>query len=320
MSMRKYFSYSILFLCLLLAGCSLFGKSDPERTAGASDVNVRKAEEKKRGILVAPFDCAVLPQEQSATTRLLQNMISAALVYHLQSAGVQAEQYLPEGAPRTPVAGDYAALLPPSRPAGGLGRLAAVPIQEDGSVIIEDFPERSVPVVAPPDPGDTRQYGRDAWMMEERSFQPAPASREELLAMAEEKGFGHVLTGTIALVRTELSPGVYMGGKNRATAQAELGCAFQLLKSGEGVADKLWAASGRDIKSVILPDGGLDDYQAAQVLDKVMRQAVRLFSMQAAEFLTGKPMGQIANDMDAEEERAYYQDSPGKRLRPARSE
>ncbi|MCL1888912.1 MAG: hypothetical protein FWF99_00205 [Desulfovibrionaceae bacterium] len=312
--MRKYFPYLILFLCLLLTGCSFFGKSDPEGAVDALGASGRKAEEKKRGILVAPFDCAVLPPEQSATTRLLQNMVSAALVYHLQSAGVQAEQYLPEGAPRVPVAGDYAALLPPSRPAGNLGSLAAVPIQEDGSVIIEDLPERSVPIVAPRDPGDTRQYGRDAWM-EEKFFQPVAATREELLDIAKEKGFGHVLTGTIALVRTELSPGVYIGGKNRGTAQAELGCAFQLLRSGDGVADKLWAASGRDIKSVILPGGGLDDYQAAQVLDKVMRQAVRLFSMQAAEFLTGKPMGQMANDMDAEEERIYYQDSPGKRLR-----
>jgi hypothetical protein len=145
-----------------------------------------------------------------------------------------------------------------------------------------------------------------------------PASlRLGALEAARERGFDYLVAGSIALERTELTPAVKVLGVDRSTARAEVDCAFQLIYVENGKITKAGTVSGRDARSVSLRDDRQNDAYLTGVMDKVLQESVNIAALRVAETLTGKDLSTVNSDFEVEEERAYYQDSPGKRLKPA---
>jgi hypothetical protein len=220
-----------------------------------------------------------------------------------------------DGAARAAQARDYAALLPASRSPGRellAGALGASPPRISGGASLE--PGADAPADAPA--ADSRQYGGAA------VDAPLPKDiRQRALDEARERGFDYVVAGSIAMVRTEVSPTVTMAGAERATVRAELNSAFQLIYVKKGNVTKAGAADGRDALSVTMRSGRhLDDYQLVSALDKALRRAVNAAALRTAGVLAGRDLGVVSSELELEEERVYYQDSPGKRLRPEKPE
>ncbi len=297
----------LLALPLLLAACS---SGEPV------------VEETNR-ILVTPFDCTILPQENADTAVMLQNMISSQIVYLLQSAGVPAEQYVMDADTRA--ASAYASLMPASRSVGkgllsGGGNIGiALPPDQAASTFFEEVTDWNTQVVPP---RDMQQYGGQKQIAEDKAEAVSTTPmlpldiRAKAMEEAKKRGFDYIIAGTISMVRTEVSPTVRVKDAERATVRAELNCAYQLIYVKKGNVTKAGAAQGRDAKTVRVQNGSLDDYHVVNALDKVLHQAVYNVSVKAGETLTDKKLAVVNTEAEVDEERSYYQDSPGKRLRP----
>jgi hypothetical protein len=242
-------------------------------------------------------------------------MLSGELVYLLQSAGTPASQYMPDTATRLALAEGYAALLPASGSPGrallsGFAPQPAVAVQS-GPVFFEEITADNS-ILVPPE--NRRQYGVE---------QPSPSSglsldlRDRAMELAAQRNFDYLVVGTVSMVRTEVSPPTKIGNVERASVRAEIHCAFQLLQVDNGNVVKAGAVSGFDAKTVAVGNNlNLNDYHLVSALDKVLQKAVHTAALKAAETLTGKRLDQLNTDLEVDEERTYYQDSPGKRLNP----
>lgn len=307
-------------MLLFLAACSKDAVQPDEADLGPVTVD------RTHRILVLPFTCTILPQENEATTTMLQNQLAAQIVYMLQSAGAPAEQYVQvirEGVNSQPAS--YASLLPTSYGPGG-GGLPLPGKMSQSSIAATSFEEVTDwnSVVVPP--RDSRQFGTPMpyTAVGDTDYKPVPASvepklfeqRQKILEEARIRGYDYVLSGTIALVRTEVSPTVEIAGSERATLRSELNCAYQLLSTKDGRVGKAGAARGRDAKMVVVKEGSLNSYHLYSALDKVMAQAMFYTAKRVAEHLADKKLDDSLFKDELEDESTYYQDSPGKRLRP----
>lgn len=308
------------FLLMALAAC---GGKEVEQPGGGVLEPVRVSE--KHRILVLPFTCNILPQENEATTMMLQNQLAAQIVYTLQFAGAPAEQYvldMSNWAGSQPAS--YASLLPTAYGPGGGGlplpgkmnasNMAATSFEE-----VTDWNSQVVP------PRDSRQFGSPMGFMAVGDTDYTPVEpdaepkiyeqRQKILEEAKIRGYDYVLSGTIALVRTEVSPTVEIAGSERATLRSELNCAFQLLSVKNGRVGKAGAARGRDAKMVVVKEGSLNSYHLYSALDKVMHQSIFYTAKRVAENLADKKLDDALFRDEVEDDASYYQDSPGKRLR-----
>lgn len=311
----------VILIGLTLAACGGKEVTQLADSGGdAADVSVSKVNR----VLVLPFVCNILPQENEATTMMLQNQLSAQIVYMLQSAGVPSEQYLLNmdgGYSAQPAS--YASLLPTAYGPGGgglplPGKMSASDAAATSFEEVTDWDAVVVP------PRDTRQFGSMAYTaVGDVEYTPVPVEtrpkaferREQILAEAKAHGYDYVLAGTIALVRTEVSPSVEIAGTERATIRAEINAAFQLLDVNDGKVGKSGSSSGRDAKMVVVKDGRLNSYHLYSALDKVMQEAVFYTAKRTAERLSDKKLDDSMLRDELEDEASYYQDTPGKRLR-----
>ncbi|MDR2050710.1 MAG: hypothetical protein LBQ63_02940 [Deltaproteobacteria bacterium] len=156
----------------------------------------------------------------------------------------------------------------------------------------------------------------ELYMAEGSSTAENPDMRLNALEAARKRDFDYLVAGSIALERVELAPAVKVLGVDRSTAGAEVDCTFQLISVEDGSVTRSGAVSGRDSRSVSLRDERRNDEYLAGVMDKVLQESVNLAALRVAEALTGRRLGAVSSDFEVEEERAYYQDSPGKRLKP----
>lgn len=314
----------VILMALMLAACS--SKEAPQPEPVAPEETGPVVLDHTRRILVLPFSCNILPQENASTTAMLQNQLSAQIVYMMQSAGIPSEQYvldMNEGASAQPAS--YASLLPTSYGPGGgglplPGKMSAA---DEAATSFEEVTDWDTVVVPP---RDTRQFGTPMMgymAVGDTEYVPVPADvqpqqfeqRDKILKAAKEHGYDYVLAGTIALVRTDVSPTVEIAGTERATLRSEINCAFQLLDVNSGNIGKHGASRGRDAKMVVVKDSKLNSYHLYSALDKVMQQATFYTAKRVAEQLTEKRLDDSLFRDEREDEANYYQDSPGKRLR-----
>lgn len=317
---------SVILLGLLLAACS--GKDvDPTMLSGeqgsAGTVTVSKAHR----ILVLPFDCNIMPEGSEGTAILLQNQLSAQVVYMLQSASVPADQYiLDTGGTRSL---SYSTFMPDAyAPEGGV---LPTPVNAGASgaaaTSFEEVTDWDAVVVPP---RDTRQFGTPIEYVEIGDTDyAAPAGadasaenktgylsrRDRIISEARENGYDYVVGGTIALVRTDVSPSIHVAGAERATIRTELNCSFQVIDAQDGKVVRAGAAKGRDAKMIMVKDDRLNTYHLQSALDKVMDQAIFYAAKKIAEEASGRNLDSVITKNLLEDEDAYYKDTPGKRLR-----
>lgn len=318
--MKKFVA---LFMLLALAAC---GGKEVEQPTGGILEPVRVSE--KHRILVLPFVCNILAQGNEATAVMLQNQLSAQVVYMLQTAGVPAEQYqldMNEWSSSQPAS--YATLLPRAFAPGGGGlplanmgsaNMAATSFEEVTDWSAQVVPPRNVQQFGQPIPsaavGDT-DYSAAGAEKETKIY----ADRQKVLEEAKLRGYDYVLSGTIALVRTDVSPSIKIAGSERATIRSELNCSFQLLAVKDGGVGKAGSARGRDAKMIVVKDGALNSYHVYGALDKVMHQAIFQAAKHVAETLTDMSLTDLILKDEVQEEYEYYHDTPGKQLRPVQT-
>lgn len=316
--MKKFI---VIIMGLALVACGGKEGLQPEASESAGRIAV----DKRHRILVLPFACNILPRENEATTVMLQNRLSAQIVYMLQSAGVPSEHYaLDMNDWSGPQPASYASLLPSAYGPGGggmplPGKMSAADAAATSFEEVIDWDAVVVP------PRDTRQFGAPMayTAVGDTEYAPVPAEtqpkqfeqRQIILEEAKIRGYDYVLSGDIALVRTEVSPTVRIAGTERATLRAELNCAFQLLDVNDGKVGRAGAARGRDAKMVVVKESSLNSYHFYSALDKVMHEATFYTAKRVAEQLADKKLDDSLFKDELEDEATYYQDSPGKRLR-----
>lgn len=320
----------ILIMALVLAGCA---DKEPEVTQMPmlEDTGPVVVERTNR-LLVVPFDCTVLTANNASTMLTLQNLVSSQLVYMLQLAGVPAEQYTDGLDKRIAEANSYAALMPGGFSIGqgllpGQNQPAAQSAQSSGPAIsfeeVEDWNAQVVP------PRNVRQYGEpiqavaiddtnmsvvsDDYVEAEPQF---GAERRKLLAEAKAQGYDYIVTGTIALVRTDVSPTVHIAGADRATVRCEINTAFQLISTETGKVRQNGAARGRDARLIKVTGEKLNSYHVYGALDKITHESVRNVAQSMAEKLSDKGLATLLANEEMEDEASFYQDTPGKRLKP----
>lgn len=316
----------LTLMVLMLAACGS-KEIEPVAVVDGPEAFVPVTVSKTQRILVLPFACNILPAEDAATTRLLQNQLGAQLVYMLQSAGVPSEQYpvdMDSFSSSQPAS--YALLLPTAYApdGGGMPLPDNVKAADTAATSFEEVTDWNVQVVPP---RDTRQFGEamPSEAIEDAEAIPQPqeiaaqnaylGERETMLNEAKKRGYDYVLTGTIALVRTEASPTIYISGSERATLRSELNCSFQLVSTEDGTVGRAGSARGRDAKMVVVKENKLNSYHLYSAFDKVMQQAIFNASRSIGEELVGKSLGDVLFRDEISNESSYYQDSPGKRLR-----
>lgn len=313
---------SIILMALMLAACG--GKEAAQQPGHLAPNSVKV--DKTNHILVLPFTCNILPAENAATAAMLQNQLSARIVYMLQSAGIASEQYILDVSNQYPgQSASYASLLPASYgPGGGAlpapGKMDEAQMAATSFIEVSDWDTQLVPV------RDVREFGTAAapTPVGDTDYEPLKAAdaqpsfygqRERIMEEAKARGYDYVLAGTIALVRTEVSPTIKIAGTERASIRSELNVAFQLLNVNNGSIGKSGAARGRDAKMIVVKESGLNSYHLYSALDKVMHQANFYTAKRIAEYLAERSLDDILSRDEINDEASYYQDSPGKRLR-----
>lgn len=149
----------------------------------------------------------------------------------------------------------------------------------------------------------------------------SPGARLEALKRAAGSGgFDYVVDGSIAEARVHISPAVTIGGAARGAVRAELSCAFQLIHVKSGNITKAGAAKGREDLALTLeswpPQSAADEARLAQTQHAALLTSARKAALKVGAALSGKSLEEQAavdNEQEIEEERSYYQDSPGKR-------
>lgn len=322
----------ILILAMLLAGCA---DKEPEVTQlPMPDDSGPVVVERTNRLLVVPFDCTILMANNASTMLTLQNLVSSQLVYMLQLAGVPAQQYTGALDKRIAEANSYAALMPGGFSIGqgllpGQNQSAeSSNAQASGgpATSFEEVEDWNAQVVSP---RNVRQYGdpiqavaigdTDMSVVAEAPAEAEPqfgAAHQRLLADAKAQGYDYIVTGTIALVRTDVSPTVHIAGADRATVRCEINTTFQLISTETGKVRQNGAARGRDARLIKVTGEKLNSYHVYGALDKIVHESVRNATKGMAEKLSDKDLSALLANEEMEDEASFYQDTPGKRLKP----
>lgn len=320
----------LALMLVLLAGC---GGKDKAVSVIPPDESKPVIVERSNRLLIAPFDCTILASDPN-TMLMLQNQVSSQLVFMLQLAEVPAEQHIDGMAERVADARAYASLMPGGYSIGQGLLPGRKPVEQPAQAVpsaqalgpatsfeeIEDWDAQVVP------PRNIREFGNPAVGVAiddtDLSLQPVAeepklrASRQKLLEEARTQGYDYVVVGTISHIRTDISPTIFIGGAERATVRCEINIAAQLISTETGKVRQLGAARGRDGKMIVVREGELNGYHVYGALDKIVHESVKVATKRIAEQLANRSLDEYLTNEELANEADYYQDSPGKRLKP----
>lgn len=333
--------------------CLLAAQSGPALAATADDDFVL---EPGARVLVLPFTCYILPSEyQDAQESVLQSLESN-LVYALQRQGLRAateKELAGQGkagakAPADSPPDVYLPLTPESsvsRDAGG--ELKAEPLRQGQWE--EETPNSHMMAGTPPAQLDDSDIVPSGTLMLqpraeageaalgtalEQEKEPAPVKGadmenhelgNEVIAQAMEEsgitgkaaeaGFDYVLTGSVSFIQAELKPAVYAGNREVTSVRTVFSCSYRLLSTADGRVAAFGSASGRSGKVLNLSQAHFGEEQINNSVSVVLNQSIQAASLRLAQNLTlpGAATGKVEDELSDQD---YYQDSPGKRLKP----
>ncbi|MDR1126113.1 MAG: hypothetical protein LBM64_08690 [Deltaproteobacteria bacterium] len=137
-----------------------------------------------------------------------------------------------------------------------------------------------------------------------------------ILQKAAQAGFDYILTGSVSFIQAELKPAVYAGNREVTSVRTAFSCSYRLLGTGDGKVAAFGSASGRSGKVVNLSQGNYGEEQINNSVSVVLNQSIQAAALRLASNLTAPgTSGKADEDLSDQE---YYQDSPGKRLKPAK--
>ena len=134
---------------------------------------------------------------------------------------------------------------------------------------------------------------------------------------AAEAGFDYVLTGSVSFIQAELKPAVYAGNREVTSLRTVFSCSYRLLSTADGKVAAYGSASGRSGKVLNLSQGNFGEEQINNSVSVVLNQSIQAAALRLAQNLT-LPGASTGSVEDRVSDQDYYQDSPGKRLKPAK--
>lgn len=306
-------------------------------------------------VLVLPFTCYILPVEyQDAQGSVLQSLESN-LVYALRQHGVEARTEKDGFDKKAPSASGSALESPddvylPLTPESSLskdarGGLKAEPLREGQWE--KEAPNSHLMAGTPPaqlDDSDIVPSGtlmlqpraesraeRAGTPLEAEKPAPEPENAElgnQVIAQAlgesgitqkaARAGFDYILTGSVSFIQADLKPAVYAGKREVTSLRTAFSCSYRLLDTRDGKVAAFGSASGRSGKVLTLNQDTHSEEQINNSVSVVLNQSIQAAALRLADDLAA-PGGADRGENPASEpaDHDYYQDSPGKRLKPA---
>ncbi|MDR1243047.1 MAG: hypothetical protein LBM00_09760 [Deltaproteobacteria bacterium] len=239
-------------------------------------VKLRPIVEANKQVLVLPFSSKIQQEEYQAIQEGLLQTLEAGVAAALQGYGIGAEQYA-----------------------------EAV---SDGSLKL-DLPASGE--VAPPLTADS---------------ETVPAAELTMMELAKAGGYDYVLTASIVFLQAELKPAIQAGDRKMSSVRAQVRCSFRLTATDGSSRSFSGMSAGEAAKSIIaesaaknMLDGDGDDaYQVINraVIAAAQNTARKLADPESGDYDAAKSGGSPYGSGDVQTDSEYYQDSPGKRLKP----
>lgn len=132
-----------------------------------------------------------------------------------------------------------------------------------------------------------------------------------------EGGYNYILSGTITHIETKLGGPARLGGADRITVRIDFGSTYQLFTADGGKVTSAGAIEANDAKMYTIR-GAVNNSTLTYPVERVLRNALTAAAEKIMCDVTGIDPAEFSADKAIEEERSYYQDSPGKMLKPKR--
>jgi hypothetical protein len=261
----------------------------PVNASGA--VKLRPVVEPNKQVLVLPFSSKLQQEEYQDIQESLLQTLEANITAALQTYGIGAEQY----------AGAVAdGSLKPGVPASGESPPPPAASSEPVGTVTPDE------VQAAPDAAPS-----------------APAAELTLLEQAKAGRYDYVLTGSIVFLQAEVKPAIQAGNRKMTSIRAQVSCSFRLTATDGSSRSFSGMSAGEDARSIINEGAERNTPLLVSGTSQVINRAIIAAAQNTARKLAapesgdgtasgGSPYGAG----DVQPEREYYQDSPGKKLRP----
>jgi hypothetical protein len=279
-------------------------------------VKLRPVVEPNKQVLVLPFSSKVRQEEYQAIQYGLLQTLEANVTAALQGYGIGAEQY------SEAVADGGLKLVP--RASGEV----TPPLTADS-----ELAPASTAVTATPegdrtdgDPAEEEQSAAPEAQAWPDAGQTAPAAPLSMLELAKAGGYDYVLTASIVFLQAELKPAIQAGDRKMSSIRARVGCSFRLTATDGSSRSFSGMSAGEAAKSIIaestaknmLAGDGDDAYQVIDraVIAAAQNTARKLAAPESGDYDAAKGGGSPYGSGDVQTDSEYYQDSPGKRLKP----